>query len=417
MKKNLKIISAVIFFALIFSLSACAKNPNDKITVATVDGEKINKTEYLETWENVKLNYNITDDILTDEQYADDLTELRNSVLESLVSQKVTTIELENMGYYDFTEAEHETIKTQTDTVLNNILASKQEEMYAELGADYTEKDLAKAEIKYLQLALDEYGYTEEYIEDYFKYEIATGNALVDLVDTTVSDDEILELFNERVKTDVVDFVDLAMYEYYARDGQTQIYYVPEGLRMVRHVLISYSDENVQNIRTLRSEGNDEEADKLVETAQAEIYDKAFEVLGKIKTGEITFDQAIEEYNEDPGMAASPEGYMMSLETTYLVQEFVDGGMALENIGDVSELVGTDYGYHIIEYYSDVESGPIEIDEVKDALMTELMQTKENEGWMSLVEEWVAKHEIVYFYEELPEELPEATEVPTAEAQ
>ncbi len=407
MKKNLKVLSAVIFFAIILTLSACTKNPNDKITVATLDGEKINKTEYLEMWENVKANYNITDEILSNEDYSEDLATLRNDVLDSLVSQKVIKIELENMGYYDFTQDEHDTIKSQTDDTLNNILASKQEEMFSELGADYNEKDLAQAKMKYLQIALEEAGFTEEYIEDYFKYEIALSNALLDLVNPTVADEEIVALFNDKVEADTTDFVDLAMYEYYARDGQTQIYYVPDGLRKVRHVLISYSDEMINDIRTLRSEGKDEEADKLVEEAQAEIYDKAFEVLGKIKTEEITFDEAIEEYNEDPGMTSNPEGYMMSLETTYLVQEFVDAGMELENIGDVSDLVGTDYGYHIIEYTSDIESGPIDLETVKDALTREIMAEKENEEWLALVEEWLAKHEIVYFYEELPESTQE----------
>lgn len=71
---------------------------------------------------------------------------------------------------------------------------------------------------------------------------------------------------------------------------------------------------------------------------------KAAEVLEKAKGGE-DFDKLIEEYNEDPG--ATDEGYTFANDGT-MVQEFADASFAL-NIDEISGLVETDYGYHIIK--------------------------------------------------------------------
>lgn len=77
---------------------------------------------------------------------------------------------------------------------------------------------------------------------------------------------------------------------------------------------------------------------------KAEAKKKAEEVLAKAKNGE-DFDKLIAEYNEDPG--ATDEGYTFANDGT-MVQEFADASFAL-SIDEISDLVETDYGYHIIK--------------------------------------------------------------------
>ncbi len=77
---------------------------------------------------------------------------------------------------------------------------------------------------------------------------------------------------------------------------------------------------------------------------KAEAKKKAEEVLAKAKNGE-DFDKLVEEYNEDPG--ATAEGYTFANDGT-MVQEFADASFAL-SIDEISDLVETDYGYHIIK--------------------------------------------------------------------
>lgn len=415
MKKKITAVVLLALFAAAAMLTGCSKDKNDRIAVATIDGEKITKSEYLILWKSEKNSNGITQDVIDDPESAEMVEELRHDVLDSLISENVAKIELENMGYYELTQEEHNTLKTQIESTLNNLLSYKQSEMAAELGGDYTEKEYTEAVNKYTELVLDEMGIDRKYVEDYYKYIMAMQKAESDLIDLSVTDEELDEYFDQRVSEDKETFSDLEAYEYVTVQYGYQPFYVPKGIRNVRHVLISFGDEAIAEIRTLRSNGDDEGADKLAETSREEIYDKAMDVLNQLNDGTLTFDEAISTYNEDDGMASYPEGYQMSLESVRYVQEFTDAGMALEKVGDISGLVATDFGYHIMEYYSDVLSGPVDFETVKEELEQQLIDIKRSDGWIALEGEWLAKHDIEYFYENLAEEPEESAE--PAEAQ
>lgn len=72
---------------------------------------------------------------------------------------------------------------------------------------------------------------------------------------------------------------------------------------------------------------------------------KAEEVAQRAKAGE-DFDTLIAEYNEDPGMESSPDGYVFT--EGEMVDEFYQGTKALE-IGGISDPIKSSYGWHIIE--------------------------------------------------------------------
>ncbi len=71
----------------------------------------------------------------------------------------------------------------------------------------------------------------------------------------------------------------------------------------------------------------------------------AEEVLEKAKAGE-AFDKLVAEYNEDPG--AKESGY--SFGHGEMVPEFEEASFELD-YGEISEIVETSYGYHIIKRY------------------------------------------------------------------
>ncbi len=80
----------------------------------------------------------------------------------------------------------------------------------------------------------------------------------------------------------------------------------------------------------------------------------AKQILQKISRGE-DFEKLLKEYGEDPGMEVSPDGYMMdnngnTLDGGQLVTEFVVASNALK-VGEVSDIVTTAYGFHIIKRY------------------------------------------------------------------
>lgn len=98
----------------------------------------------------------------------------------------------------------------------------------------------------------------------------------------------------------------------------------------VKHILIAFDPQNTGAAVT----------DKM----KADAKKRAEEVLAKVRAG-VEFDNLIEEYNDDPG--ATDEGYTFANDGT-MVQEFTDASFALK-VGEVSGLVETNYGYHIIK--------------------------------------------------------------------
>ena len=74
-------------------------------------------------------------------------------------------------------------------------------------------------------------------------------------------------------------------------------------------------------------------------------YELAKELLDRIKQGE-DFDKLMYEYTEDPGTKNNPNGY--TFQRGVMVKEFEDAAFAL-SINEVSDVVKSIYGYHIIK--------------------------------------------------------------------
>ncbi len=103
-----------------------------------------------------------------------------------------------------------------------------------------------------------------------------------------------------------------------------------ESYVMVKHVLVDEASLET----AVDAEGNPyEDLDSLAK----DISDRA-------KDGE-DFDALIEEYNQDPGMETNPDGYFFTYGT--MVTEFETEAYNM-SVGDISDPVATDYGYHIL---------------------------------------------------------------------
>ena len=125
---------------------------------------------------------------------------------------------------------------------------------------------------------------------------------------------------------------------------------------------------------------------------------KAEEILAKIDAGE-DFDALIDEYNEDPGMAADSTarkngGYAVCEGYTSFDADFLAAALALENVGDVSGQVRTQFGTHILLYAADVQQGPVGLDAVRDGLEASLLATKQDETYAAQVETWTQEAKV-----------------------
>ena len=96
------------------------------------------------------------------------------------------------------------------------------------------------------------------------------------------------------------------------------------GIIASKHILLLTGDDEEENAAQL---------------------DLANEILDRIKNGE-DFDTLMNEYSEDTGLATNPDGYTFM--PGEMVDEFYNATAELE-VGEVSGIVPSSYGYHIIK--------------------------------------------------------------------
>jgi hypothetical protein len=106
-----------------------------------------------------------------------------------------------------------------------------------------------------------------------------------------------------------------------------------------------YQTSYVRAKHILLSTVNQETGEELSDSEKRKVKSKAQTVLKKAKSGS-DFDALIKEYGEDPGMEYSADGYLFT--TGEMVEEFEKAAFELEE-NEISDIVETAYGYHIIK--------------------------------------------------------------------
>lgn len=105
-----------------------------------------------------------------------------------------------------------------------------------------------------------------------------------------------------------------------------------EGLLRAKHILLLTKDMNT-------GEAYDDET-----IAQQKA--KAEDLLAQLREDPTKFDTLMNENSEDTGLSTNPEGYLFGAGD--MVQTFEEGTRALE-IGEISDIVESEFGYHIIQ--------------------------------------------------------------------
>ena len=269
-----------------------------------------------------------------------------------------------------------------------------------------------------------------------------------------VTDEQVQEEFDKRVATQKESYdANPAGYVTAENNGTTN-YYAPEGYRGVKNLLIKFSDEKQSEISDLNSaistanttlsdaqkqlddlkaedtssydeatkasydeqvaaleetvataQATLDESSAKLETVTAEAYDEilptAQDVLARAQAGE-DFDSLIETYGQDTGMNNEPNksrGYLVCDGLSVYEQSFQDAAMALEKVGDVSaELVKTSYGYHILQYATDVTPGTVELtEEIKSDIYNTLLSDAKDAAYESAVTQWVSEADVKTF--------------------
>lgn len=117
-------------------------------------------------------------------------------------------------------------------------------------------------------------------------------------------------------------------------------------------------------------------------TPEKEAFAK--EIAEKAKSGE-DFDSLIQQYNEDPGMSANPDGYVFT--EGMMVEPFYEGAKALAE-NEISDPVRSPFGWHIIQRLPLREQDyDMNAPQVQDAYFSQLVDTWLEEAQVTISDE------------------------------
>jgi hypothetical protein len=154
--------------------------------------------------------------------------------------------------------------------------------------------------------------------------------------------------------------------QYAPTDDELTAYVEDNDLLVAKHILFMTIDPD-----TNESLSDEEKAEK---KAQAEDVLAQLQAVENSEDLESTFDELMNEYSEDTGLESNPDGYTFT--SGDMVQEFEDATRALEP-GQISDIVESDYGYHIILRLDPLTSASVQSQWGSEKL-SELL-----DGWVS----------------------------------
>ena len=478
MKKWIALI-AIMLVALV-TLSGCNligydEDLDNAQVVATVNDTDITKAEwknYTEYLASYYQQYYQQYFGITVPMTEEDIASYGDAALEQLIQSVVLQDKAKALGFDPLGEEDAADVEDYADSMMEFYKLMMRHQNYPDLETVEEEQERLAAEAEetpsepvetvatltnadldaLLTSDLSAQGITREYfvqsrtssVQSDKIYDYATA-------DVTVTDEQVKAQFDSTVASQKESYD--ATPTLYASNS-TNAYYVPEGYRGVKNLLVKISSEDqtaideLQDTLTtatstlddvngqlaeLRAEDTasydeetlasyneqiaaleeqaaaaqttiDETGAALTEktdAAFATILPKAQEVLAKAQAGE-DFDALIETYGEDTGMTSEPNksrGYLVCEGLSRYEQSFQDAAMALENVGDVSaELVKTSYGYHILQYATDIAAGEVEYtDEIKNTIYEDMLEQAKDAAYEAAVTQWVSEATVKTF--------------------
>lgn len=389
--RKLSVIALLLALAMIFAgcnLIQVNEERDMQRVVIKVGDETILKQEYVDAYNGIVYQYQVSEDDLKD---ADTASRVQEFAIEQVITEKIIDIKAREMGCYDFTQEELDEINATVDDTLvyyKNIAQNRVQGL--EENKDKTEEELKDLVEKDYVALLESIKFDEQAYRDSVSKQKA-GSKLYDKVTDigALTESELQSEYDKKVveqrtgeQEGTLDFERMYI------NGDT-IYYNPAGMRKTRHILIALPDDVRSKISDLKRSENaedTEEADKLLKEELSKIEEKANDVFKQIGEGK-DFDELIAEFGEDPGMQED-NVYVIKEDTTSFAPEFVEGLFSLKNKGEYTKPVGTEFGYHIILYVDDIQEGEVPFEDVKETIENELTTAKKETMYSDQMATW-----------------------------
>ena len=315
-------------------------------------------------------------------------TELQASVAQETVQTKLSTSIVRHYAAqngYELTEEKKTELAAQVKTALDNT----REYLESYLSASgFTGDELNAA----VEEQMAQAGYIEETLMDSaelndvlnFLYERATA-------DVTVTEDEVKAAFDEKVAKQKESYasVDAFVNDYV---NESEILYTPENVRLMECIFVASVEGEATEDEATADEATADEAtmaeataDEAADIASLTGYAKAKAIAAAIAGG-ADFEETMKAYTEDGSTEEQMlRGYPVAENSTTYGEAFMAGAMALEHVGDVSDVIVTDYGYFILRYAKDLESGEADFEARKEIETEETLTNKKNDAYSAFI--------------------------------
>lgn len=365
------------------------------------------------------VNKGITND--TDETAAASCKEQRGAIINYLINEKIILSKAKEMGLYELTEEEQAEAEKDYDEKIAQYVGIFGDQAELELisknpgggtaqsgaeGSETSEPSMTeeeKEEIgnKKLDEMLDKCGMTRDDLLRWSQSSKITEKLQEKLGEAVTMEDAEREFKGVQEIAQQLYKEDMSSYT----SGSYDQIWLPDGSRLIKHVLLGFDDDVRQEIYNLRLDGKDEDADKKRAEAAEALKSKQEEVEKKLDDG-TKIEDLIKEYSADKGGSeAYPDGYTVIPNGTSYMEEFQKAAFVPEKIGDRTTCV-TDYGVHIMVYAGDAKLSEEIVRSFTEYLLTQL-RSKE---FSDRMREWTEEYAYEIDYDALRLDDPSAEE-------
>ena len=346
----------LLALTLVISFGNMEQTPLQDNVVITVNDKEITLFEFQEEFSNKLAEFQ---DLLGDEVPEVLEQTIKESAGEDLIIRVLLLDYLSNNGYRVSPEYVAELIRTNESFQLGGVfIRENYEAILASQGVsvDQFENDLRlQLEINQLRRGLIETAFmTNAEFTQFIELQMQERSGQVLIIDSSRFKDQVnvdpsevndyyqnnIDLFQSDEELDVeyleINIEDVAQQVQFSGDEIRDYYknnldrFVSNEERKSSHILVAIDEDTT-----------DEQAAKLIKEIQTKLETETFEELAK-------------QYSDDPGSAAQG-GDLGWAETGLFVPEF-ESALFSMNVGDTSEAVKTDFGYHLIRM-DDIKPG------------------------------------------------------------
>lgn len=372
MGKNtvVRIAALVCMASLLVGCNLVRVNPEKdrQLVIATVNGEDILKSDFLDQYEQSKYYYNLTDEMENDPQYKEYIDEIKQSILDSLVTTKIVEQKAREAGY---TVTEEDLVKAREETIAEwaEYLKSVDESQDAEL---LTQEEYEQKAVESLQQVADE-RYTT--VEDVIRIQALAeqSQAFMDetLADETAGVAEVETYYQENLASQQADISTIS--------SADVVLYETEGVN-TRYIRLKLDAEQQVEYDSLAADNEGAAASFLEDN----LYDRAVEL--KNEAMEFDWEAMQETYKDDVQIFMSTTSFDMRRGGAW--EDTVIDPLTALNPGDISDPMQHEGAYFVFRVDEQLHETVYTLEEKQEEIQTFLDQQKKDEKWTEFTGQW-----------------------------